>query len=88
MESAIWKIITDAGLGLGAVLALAVVVISQLKYMAKSNEQNAAVISKMSENLNQNTQATKELTEVVRGFKETDRDVIKSIEWCKAKSKL
>ena len=88
MESSIWKILTDAGLGLGAVLALAVVVVYQLRYMAESNKQNASVISKMSENLSQNTLATKELTEVVRGFKETDRDVIKSIEWCKAKSNM
>ena len=75
MEASLIKILSDAGLGLGALIALVIVVIYQLKYMEK-----------MGKSIEENTLATKELTSAVKDFRETDREVIKAVEYCKSKN--
>lgn len=77
MEASILKILSDAGLGLGALIALVIVVIYQLKYMEK-----------MGKSIEENTSATKELTTAVREFRETDKDVIKAVEYCKSRQDI
>jgi hypothetical protein len=55
MEESIIKIMSEAGMGIATIIALVVVVIYQLKIMAK-----------MAENIKENTAVLRELKQVVK----------------------
>jgi len=69
------KAVAEAGLGVGAIIALVIVVIYQMKLM-----------SKMTDNIKENTMATREMTETMRSFREVDRQMIQAVEYCKTKN--
>lgn len=81
MEAAIIKAISDAGLGLGSLLIMAMLFVYQLK-------TNQRIMEKFSDKMDKNTEAQQEMIEMIKGFRETDRDVIKAIEWCKQTHKV
>jgi enamine deaminase RidA (YjgF/YER057c/UK114 family) len=87
MDSAIVKILSEAGVGIAAILALAIIVYNQMKTMAEMGKVWADAFKGMGDTIEQNTEATKELTTMVKGFRETDLDVIRSIEHCKNKAR-
>ena len=79
MDPAILKLISDAGLGMGAVIALVVVVIYQVRLMGRLSDQ----IQGITKNIEANTIATHDLISVMQGFRETDHEIKKVIEKCK-----
>ena len=74
----------DGGLGFGALVALMIVVLYQLKVMQKMSQS----IDQQGKALEGNTLATREMTEMLRSFRETDREMVRAVESCKASQRI
>lgn len=73
------KLIGDYGLGAGALIALVIVVVTQVRQNGRMSDTLQATI----ENIKENTAVTKELAEIVRGFRDNDRKMVEAVEYCR-----
>lgn len=81
METSIIKAITDAGLGLGSLLVLAILFIYQLR-------TNGKMFDKFGANIDKNTEATEKMTQTLVSINETNRQMVDTAARCKAVNSL
>lgn len=79
MESATIKALSEAGMGLGSLIIMAVLFVYQLK-------TNSKMFDKFGENLDKNTEATMEMTKALISMNETNRAMVDNVTYCKAKT--
>jgi len=76
MEASLIKALTDAGLGLGSLIILAILFIYQLK-------TNARMFDKFGKNIDKNTEATEKMTQAIISINETNRQMVDATAKCK-----
>jgi len=76
METSVIKALTDAGLGLGSLMIMAILFIYQLK-------TNARMFDKFGENIDKNTEATEKMTQAIVAINETNKQMIDTANKCK-----
>jgi len=81
MEASIIKALTDAGLGLGSLIIMAILFIYQLK-------TNGKMFDKFGENIDKNTDATEKMTQALISINETNRQMVETSARCKAINSL
>ena len=79
MDASIIKALSEAGLGLGSLVIMAVLFVYQLK-------TNSKMFDKFGENLDKNTEATTEMTKTLIAMNETNKNMINTAEYCRAKT--
>jgi len=79
MDATIIKALSEAGLGLGSLVIMAVLFIYQLK-------TNSKMFDKFGENLDKNTEATTEMTKTLISMNETNRAMVDNVTYCRAKT--
>ena len=79
MEPSVIKSISDAGMGLGSLIIMAILFIYQLK-------TNSKMFDKFGENIDRNTSATNEMTKVLTSMNETNKNMIDAIAFCRMKN--
>lgn len=79
MDAGTIKALSEAGMGLGSLIIMAVLFVYQLK-------TNSKMFDKFGENLDKNTEATTEMTKTLITMNETNRNMSNSVEYCRAKT--
>lgn len=78
MDSGTIKAISEAGMGLGSLIIMAILFVYQLK-------TNSKMFDKFGENIDKNTAATNEMTKTLITMNETHKNMIETASYCKAK---
>jgi hypothetical protein len=78
------KMIGEYGLGAGALIALVIVVVLLIRLMNKMTDNQSAI----SDNVKENTLATREMMETIRAFRETDKEVVRTMAGCQLKQSM
>ncbi|MFZ6014830.1 MAG: hypothetical protein ACOYUZ_00525 [Patescibacteria group bacterium] len=86
MEEGIIKALADAGLGLGSLMIMAGLFVYQLKTNREIQKDHKEAYNALGSQIKENTDATREMTQTMREYRETDRKMIQAVEYCKTKN--
>lgn len=87
MEEGIINAISEAGMGLGSLIIMAVLFAYQLKTNREIQKDHKEAYSALGGQIKENTDATKEMTSTLKEYRETDRKMIQAVEYCRGKNK-
>lgn len=85
MEEGIIKALADAGGALGSLVIMAFLFVYQLKTNREIQKDHKEAYNALGSQIKENTDATKEMTTTMKEYRETDRQMIKAVEFCKTK---